>query len=79
MVRTRPPSPGIHNPARLTNYEQYLDEINVTGLEFPLSVKHIPKFESLNPTIRITVLTFDEDEKISFHSMFHPILTGNTT
>jgi hypothetical protein len=55
--------PAEHNPDRLTNYERYLGEINVNGLEFPLSVKHIPKFESLNPTIRITVLAFDEDEK----------------
>jgi hypothetical protein len=55
--------PAKHNPDRMTKYEQYIDEINVTGLEFPLSVKHIPKFESLNPTIRITVLTFDEDDK----------------
>jgi hypothetical protein len=55
--------PAEHNTDQLTNYEQYLDEIYVKDLEFPLSVKHIPKVESLNPTIRITVLTFDEDEK----------------
>jgi hypothetical protein len=70
--------PAEHNPARVTNYEQYLHEINVTGLEFPLSIRHIPKFESLNPTICITVLAFDEDEKDFIPLYVSPILIDNT-
>jgi hypothetical protein len=55
--------PAKHHPDRLTNYEHFLHEINVKDLVFPLSLKQIPKFESLNPTIRITVLAYDDDEK----------------
>lgn len=51
------------NPRRLTNYESFIDELNLTDLVFPLALKDIPKFERLNPTIRITVLTHDDDEK----------------
>jgi hypothetical protein len=48
---------------RITNYEQFLHEINIKDLVFPLSLKQIPKFASLNPTIHITVLAYDDDEK----------------
>ena len=36
------------NKNRSSNYEMYIDELNIHGLEFPMKVKDIPKFENLN-------------------------------
>ena len=36
------------NKNRTSNYEMYIKELNIQGLEFPMKVKDIPKFENLN-------------------------------
>ena len=51
----------LHPPSKDTNrlyhYRPYQDTLNVDGLNFPLAIKDIPKFEKLNPSISINVLS----------------------
>lgn len=53
----------INNPERVKKYEQYQDELNFTGIEFPMQVNHIDKFEKLNDSISINVYMYDESAK----------------
>ena len=55
--------PADHNPQRISHYEPYSEELNFTGIEFPVTVNQISKFEKLNPDISVTVLGIDEAEK----------------
>ena len=41
--------PPKRNPHRISKYKQYLGELDLTGLSFPLKVRDVPKFEKLNP------------------------------
>ena len=40
------------------------DTLNMKGIKYPVSFRDIDRFESLNPTISITVLGYDEKEKV---------------
>lgn len=51
------------HPERVTNYTRHLKKLNFTGINFPVEVKQIQKFEALNPDISINVYMFDEKEK----------------
>ena len=55
--------PAEHHAERIIHYEPYTDELNFTGIEFPVTVEQITKFERLNPEISVTVLGIDEAEK----------------
>lgn len=48
-----------YNKERVYNYRPHENKANVDGLSFPLTVKEIPKFEQLNPTISVNVLSLD--------------------
>jgi len=49
--------PVLQNPERVSKYLQYEHTLNIEGLSFPLPTKDIPKFEKLNPSISINVLS----------------------
>jgi len=51
---------------------QYLFELKIDGLEFPLKVYDIAKFEKMNPNVAIHVLHFDLDNALTplYHSKF---------
>ena len=51
--------PASTNPQRVSHYQPYKDELNLTGMEFPISVDTISKFELLNPTISISVIGYE--------------------
>ena len=40
--------PVEDNKSRTSNYSMHFDKLNLKGLEFPMKVKDIPKFEKLN-------------------------------
>ena len=40
------------------------DDLNMEGIECPVSLKYISKFEKQNPEISITVLGFNEKDKV---------------
>jgi len=48
---------------RVQNYVKYENTLNVEGLQFPLQVKDITKFEKLNPTIAVHCIAADENQK----------------
>jgi len=48
--------PAEHNRDRLSNYVDYENSLNISGLTFPLAVKDIPKFEKQNQSIGVNVL-----------------------
>ena len=53
------------NELRLTDLKQYENEINTKGINFPVKVKDISKFESLNPSLPgINVLSVNEKNKL---------------
>ena len=49
---------------RISDLQQYENELNTQGIDFPVKVKDISKFESLNPTIPgINVFSVNENNK----------------
>ncbi|VDI81882.1 Hypothetical predicted protein [Mytilus galloprovincialis] len=56
------------NPNRVTQYKKWEDELKFEGIDFPVSLGAIDKFERQNPTINVNVFGFDgvkrgEDEE----------------
>ena len=43
--------PNDINEHRLTDLKQYVNTLNTKGIKFPVKLKDIPKFESLNPSL----------------------------
>ncbi len=54
---------GIHpqkrHAQRVTKYKQYESELNTTGLEFPLPIKRVKKFETLNELVSVNIFSYD--------------------
>ena len=40
------------------------DTLNMKGIEYPVSLKDIDRFEEQNPEISITILGFNEKDKV---------------
>ena len=59
------------NPFRVSHYKPYQSELDTTGLSFPLSVRDVSKFESLNADIAVNVTTFDEQQPIPLYVSPH--------
>lgn len=51
--------PQKKNKNRVSKYRQYVNTVNMIGIEYPVSVKSISKFEIQNPTISINVFGYD--------------------
>lgn len=52
--------PVIKDPQRVNKYEKYTNTLNFSGINFPVDIKQIKKFEELNTSISINVYTLDE-------------------
>ena len=52
------------NPERPSKYKEPLGKLNFTGIEFPVSLKDIDKFEKNNPEIRVNVFGYDKSVHI---------------
>jgi len=55
--------PAREHTYRRQNYAKYETHLNLDGLEFPLAVKDIAKFEAQNPTIAIHCIAADSKDK----------------
>ena len=53
--------PTSVNPGRVHHYQSYVNELNFDGIEFPVPISKIPKFEKQN-TIAINVFGFDQGD-----------------
>ncbi|XP_043470382.1 uncharacterized protein LOC122503769 [Leptopilina heterotoma] len=40
--------PNVSDPKRVSSFKEFKDELNFEGIEFPVTLKNIPKFEKLN-------------------------------
>ena len=52
---------SIH-PERVGHYQEFQEELNFEGINFPVSLKDIEKFEKQNPTISVSVIGYDDEE-----------------
>ena len=50
------------HPHRVQHYKCYENQLNVSGIKFPMKVKDISKFERQNPTISINLFGYEEKE-----------------
>lgn len=56
-----PPATG-KNHQRVENYRRYENELNFYGIEFPVKLNQIDKFERLNPSISINVYIYESKD-----------------
>ena len=58
-------NPKDKNAERIDNdLKNKVDTLNMQGIQYPVSFQGIDRFESQNPEISITVLGYNEDEKV---------------
>lgn len=55
---------NVQYPNHMSSYSAYENELNFTGINFPVDVKSIKKFEFLNPTISINVYGIEPNNEI---------------
>ena len=53
------------------NYQKYFNELNISGLNFPLKYPDTSKFETFNPTISVNVVVFENNEVFSLYASKH--------
>ena len=65
-------NPKTNNPERIDKeLMEKEDTLNMKGIEYPVSLKDIDRFEKQNPEISITVLGFNEKDKV------HPLRSSD--
>ena len=57
------PVDGSQNPNQAFHYKPFLQELDYSGLTFPLKIRQIRKFEDQNPHISINVLYHDPETR----------------
>ena len=58
-------NPKDKNTERIDNdLKNKVDTLNMEGIQYPVSLRGIDRFEHLNPEISITVLGYNEEEKV---------------
>ena len=64
--------PAKSNQNHVSSYKKYLPELNYDGLDFPLKVTDIPKFEKMNENISVNVIVHHEEEEDFFPLYMSP-------
>ena len=58
-------NPKDNHPERIDNdLKSKVETLNMEGIQYPVSLRGIDRFEHLNPEISITVLGYNEEEKV---------------
>ena len=58
-------NPKDNHPERIDNdLKSKVETLNIEGIQYPVSLRGIDRFEHLNPEISITVLGYNKDEKV---------------
>ena len=55
----------------LYNYRKYFNELDISGLNFPLKFSDTHKFENLIPTISANVLVYENNEVFPLYASSH--------
>ncbi|KAK3742158.1 hypothetical protein QZH41_020479, partial [Actinostola sp. cb2023] len=50
------------HPHRVNHYKPYESELNMVGIDYPVKIDQVKKFERENPTISVSVFGFEEQE-----------------
>lgn len=53
--------PARHNPSRVSNYIQYADKLNMKGIQYPVKLSQIEKFENQNQ-VSVNVFGYEDRE-----------------
>ena len=61
-----PLHPSLHHPERIVHYKPYENELNMTGIGFPVPISKIEKFEKQNK-ISINVFEYEEGKVFPLH------------
>ena len=56
---------------KTSKYENFMHELNTTGLQFTLKYSDTSKFETLNPTISVNVLVFENNVVFPLYASKH--------
>ena len=57
-------SPGREKkPSLCHHYKPFRQQLNVSGIDFPMKVTDIQKFERQNPTLSINVFGYEENDR----------------
>lgn len=54
--------PAEHHAERITRYQPFKEELNFEGIDFPVSIDQIGKFEKQNPRMSVTVIGIEEEK-----------------
>ena len=65
--------PSSINMSKSCSYDKYFSELDMTGIETPVALSSIPKFESQNPSISVNVLVY-ENKAVSYTHLLPTIL-----
>ena len=65
--------PARSNPNRVNHYRQHRSSYNIEGLELPITLKSMRKFESQNCELSINVFGVDLKQKINGSPLIYPI------
>ena len=60
--------PQAKNTERVTKYMEFESDLNLAGIEFPLNINNVKKFENLNPDISINL--FACDDKVGVYPVY---------
>ena len=60
-----------HNAERTSKYEEFMHELNTTGLHFPLKFSDTAKLENIYPSISVNVLVFENNEVFPLYASKH--------
>lgn len=53
---------SIMQSAQITHYQPFKEELNFEGIDFPVSIDQIGKFEKQNPRMSVTVIGMEEEK-----------------
>jgi len=65
LAAVHPATTNLNNPY---TYTKYLSELDMTGIETPVSLSSIPKFESQNTSISVNVLVYEKKDLIPVYT-----------
>jgi len=60
--------PATSNLSHLYTYNKFMSGLDMTGIETPVALSSIPKFESQNSSISINVLVYEEKDLIPVYT-----------
>ena len=60
--------PATNHPTNPYTYNKFMSELDMTGIETPIVLSSIPKFETQNPSISINVLVYERKKLIPIYT-----------